>query len=255
MNAGIAATSAEVIVRLDGHCVPDPDYLEHSVRAVSDARVGVAGGGWRVSPGASTAVGRAIALVVSHPLGSGGARYRHLDAAGPVSQRVETVPFGAFRRILWEQLGGFDESLSANQDFDFNYRARAQGLDVVLDRRISASYVARPTLSALWRQYHRYGFWKARMLRKDPRAVHWRQVPPALVLPWALLTITLAVAWPSPLTVAAAALYPAVLLAGAAHLAARGADGPAAFAALAIVHLGWSAGFWLGAFGGRPPRR
>ncbi|MEO6221660.1 MAG: glycosyltransferase, partial [Vicinamibacterales bacterium] len=134
MNAGIAAITADVIVRLDAHCVPDADYLEQSMRVLAASNVGIAGGAWRVRAGAETPVARAIARVVSHPMGSGGARYRHPEAPGPQSMSVETVPFGTFRRPLWEQLGGFDESLSANQDFDFNYRARVAGYDVVLDR-------------------------------------------------------------------------------------------------------------------------
>lgn len=255
MNTGIAATTMDLVVRLDGHCVPDRGYIEQSVRALGEPRVGVAGGVWRVRAGADTPTARAIALVVSHPLGTGGARYRHPDAPGPESSSVETVPFGAFPRALWERLGGFDESLSANGDFDFNYRARAEGFDVVLDRRIQATYMARPTLGALRRQYFRYGFWKFRMLRKDVRAIHWRQVPPMLVLPWIVTSLVALVVWPSRVTALAAGLYPAVLLAGAFHLAARGSGVVPTLAALATVHLGWSAGFWRGALGGSPPAR
>jgi glycosyltransferase involved in cell wall biosynthesis len=255
MNIGIAATSSDIIVRLDGHSVPERDYLESSLRALDDSRVGVAGGVWRVQPGSGPAIARAIAAVVSHPLGSGGARYRHADAPGPVSEPVETVPFGAFRRALWDRLGGYDESLEANQDFDFNYRARLAGFDVVLDRRIKATYTARPTLGALWRQYVRYGFWKQRMLRKDARAFHWRQLPPILVLPWVALTLFALLLWPSPATMLAAGVYPALLVLGAIHLATRGVAVVPALAALATLHLGWSAGFWRGLLGGRPPAR
>ena len=255
MNDGIRATSVDIIIRFDAHALPDPDYVGRSLDAVSDTRVGVAGGVWRVQAGLPTAIGRAIALVVSHPLGSGGALYRHADAAGPERVLVETVPFGAFRRTLWERLGGFDESLAVNQDFDFNYRVRRAGFDVVLDRRIRATYFARPTLAALARQYFRYGFWKCRMLRKDPRSVHWRQIPPTLVLPWVLATTVSAVATPGLLTGLLAALYPALLLAGAAQIASRGAHVFAAFTALGTVHLCWSAGFWMGVGGTVSPTR
>ena len=255
MNAGIAAASADVIVRLDGHSVPGPDYLRHSLELVADPRVGVVGGGWRVLPGASTAVGRAIAAVVAHPLGSGGARYRHPDSTGSATISVETVPFGTFRRTLWEQLGGFDEFLAANEDSDFNYRARSAGSDVLFDRRIQTTYVARPTLTTLGRQYYRYGCWKLQMLRKDPRALHWRQVPPILLLPWVFLTGVLVASWPSPLSFLTAGLYPAALLLGSVHIATRGVQAPAALAALATVQVCWSAGFWRGVFRRSAPRR
>ncbi len=255
MNAGIAATTTDILVRLDGHCLPDCDYVEQSTRILEDRRIGVAGGVWRVRAGAETAIARAIALVVSHPLGSGGARYRHPYGPGPESMSVETVPFGAFHRTVWERLGGFDESLAANQDFDFNYRARVAGFGVVLDRRIKATYVARPTLGALWRQYVRYGFWKWRMLRKDGRAIHWRQVPPVLILPWIVATLVALVLWPARETVLSAAVYPAVLVLGALQIASRGGGVAAAAAALATVHVGWSTGFWRSVFGGSPPPR
>ena len=253
VNAGITASTSDVIVRLDGHSVPAPTYVDFSLQALSDSAAGVAGGVWRVEPGAPTVVARAIANVVSHPLGSGGARYRDASRrdAG-ISASVDTVPFGAFRRDLWTRLGGYDETLIANEDYDFNYRARRAGVAVVLDPRIESQYFARPTLGALGRQYHRYGFWKAQMLRKDPKALRWRQVPPALVLPWLVASSVVAVAMPPPMGLAAAAAYPAIIAAAAAHIAYRAkvaALWPAACAALAVVHVAWSAGFLRAAVG------
>jgi GT2 family glycosyltransferase len=252
MNTGIAAVSSDIIVRLDGHCIPGPDYLQRAVALVADDRVGVAGGGWDVKPGASTPVARAIARVVSHPMGSGGARYRQPDPVHTGPEPVETVPFGTFRRRLWEQLGGFDEALLVNEDFDFNYRARRAGYAVVFDGAIRAAYLARPTLTALARQYFRYGYWKRQMLRKDTKALHWRQLPPILILPWVIASTGLAVRFPGPVTWLMAAGYPAALVVTAARLAMGGTSAAAAAAALATVHVSWSAGFWRGVFSGRP---
>lgn len=246
MNLGIRATDADVIMRMDGHAIPASDYLERCLDVIGET-LRVVGGVWHVAPGADTAMARAIAAVVSHPLGSGGAAYRHADAAGAERLSVETVPFGTFPKALWEQLGGFDESLAANQDFDFNYRARKAGYDVVLDRRIQATYFARPTLAALWRQYSRYGFWKMQMLRKDPRAFHLRQLPPVLVAPWLKLSAVAAFIWPGALTMTAVAMYPLTLFAGALHVGMTKRVSPfAAAMAIATVHVAWSLGFWKG---------
>jgi len=248
MNAGVGATDADVIMRFDGHSVPAPDYLARCLKVWSDgSAVGVVGGVWHVAPGAPTAVARAIAAVVSHPLGSGGALYRSASATGPDRVEVETVPFGTFPRAVWQEVGGFDDSLAANEDFDFNYRVRQAGHTIVLDRRISATYLARPTLLTLARQYFRYGFWKVQMLRKDPRALHLRQVPPLLVLPWVLATLGLLGMRPGPVSAALASVYPLLVCAGALHVSTGRAVNPlAAAAAVATVHLTWSAGFWAG---------
>lgn len=251
MNAGIMACHADVVVRLDGHSVPDADYIEWSLKALSAEGAGVVGGVWHVVPGADTPMGQAIASVVSHPLGAGGAAYRN-EIGSRAVETVETVPFGAFRRSLWEQLSGYDESLAANQDFDFNYRTRKAGFEVVLDRRIRSTYRARPALRALARQYQRYGFWKVQMLRKDPRALHWRQVPPALVLPWLLASLSLALVSGHPAAWLAAAMYPAVVVIGASQVTLRDKTSStprflaATCAAFATVHIAWSVGFWKG---------
>jgi len=247
MNAGIRETTADVIMRMDGHALPAREYLARCLDVLDDddSRPGVVGGIWRVVASANTARARAIAAVVSHPLGSGGASYRH--PYGPVRLSVETVPFGTFPRAVWEQLGGFDESLEANQDFDFNYRARQAGFDVVLDRRITSRYYARPTLGSLARQYFRYGYWKVQMLRKDPRALHARQLPPALVLPWIIAAGITAVVLPGGIAAGAAVAYPLVLAAGGLHVGATRSVNPIAAAlVIATVHLSWSAGFWRG---------
>jgi hypothetical protein len=96
------------------------------------------------------------------------------------------------------------------------------------------------------------------MLRKDRRALHWRQVPPAVVLPWVIATLVAAVVWPGWLTVSWAALYPLLVVAGALHIGiTRSVNSLASVAAIATVHLFWSAGFWkaLSAGAGRRPGR
>lgn len=245
MNAGIRSTTCEVIVRLDGHSIPQPDYVATALAVLDDPSVAVAGGVWLIEPGAPTRTARAIAAVVGHWIGSGGAAYRH--AHGPEVRRdVETVPFGVYRRSLWVAVGGYDETLVANEDFDFNHRARKRGGVVRLDRRTRVVYLARPTLLRLWQQYFRYGFWKCQMLRKSPGAIHPRQLAPALLAPWLGVTLVSAVLAPTGGTLAAAALYPLGLAGAAAAFAARGHSAVATAAAVACVHVGWSVGFWTG---------
>jgi GT2 family glycosyltransferase len=80
-------------------------------------------------------------------------------------------------------LGGFNEKLLTNEDYDFNYRARQRGDRVVLDRSEHCDYFARATLRSLASQYRRYGFWKAQMLKQQPRSLKLRHAAaPAFVL-------------------------------------------------------------------------
>jgi glycosyltransferase involved in cell wall biosynthesis len=246
LNVGIAATHVDVIVRMDGHARPDPYYIERALIRLQEDEAGVVGGRWVVRHGAETPVARAIAAVVASPLGAGGARYRSAGAGAGVHV-VETVPFGVFHRALWLYLDGFDERLEANQDFDFNFRARQAGYRVVFDAGIQAEYFARPTLGALWRQYRRYGFWKARMLRKNVRALHPRQVPPIALLPWLMATAGGVLVAPNMLTLGAVLVWPAMVGSAAVLVAVRRRVSPLeAMRALLAVHVAWSVGFWHG---------
>jgi GT2 family glycosyltransferase len=92
------------------------------------------------------------------------------------------VAFACFRRSVWHDLGGFNERLLANEDYDFNYRVRQSGRKVILDRREYCDYFARPTLGALAAQYRRYGSWKAEMVRLSPRSLRLRHLAAPLFI-------------------------------------------------------------------------
>ncbi len=179
LNCALREAQGEIIVRLDAHSMPYPDYVE---RSVADLQAGLGenvGGTWEIQPGARTWVAQSIAVAASHPLGVGDALYRHSDKAA----LVDTVPFGAFKRELLALIGFFDETLLTNEDYEFNARIRKSGGKIWLDPSIRSVYFARPTLAKLARQYARYGFWKWRMLRRYPETLRWRQaLPPLFVL-------------------------------------------------------------------------
>lgn len=261
VNTGVRALGTDLIVRLDGHCRPARDYVRRLSLLAAAPDVGVAGGAWEIAPGAGSAAARAIALAGSHPFGSGGAAYRHPRRSDPLT--TDTVPFGCFRRRVWESLGGYDESLGANEDYEFNWRARRSGLRVVLDPSVRCTYLARATLGALARQYFRYGRWKAVVLRRQPLSLRLRQLAPAGVVAALGVSLALAVLRPDARWLLVVAGYAAVLgiAAGHATVSARSA-GPGRHgagvvlwlpvaAAFATAHVAWGLGFWAALV--RPP--
>ncbi len=158
-------------------------------------------------------------MAAAHPFGVGDARYRYTNEAG----YVDTVPFGAFRRDVFDRFGCFDEGLLSNEDYEFNARIRQGGGKIWLNPRIRSTYFARPTLKTLAQQYWRYGYWKWRMLRRYPQTLRWRQgLPPVFVLSLVIL-LALAPLWNLARLLLIAELlgYGLVLLAGAMPAALR----------------------------------
>jgi succinoglycan biosynthesis protein ExoA len=261
MNTGIRAAKGDVIVRIDGHSKPRPDYIRRAVAHLDEPRAGVAGGVWEIVPGAPTLRARAIALAVRSRLGSGGVAYRHSDAIR-TPRDVDTVPFGCYRRALWQELNGYDDDLLVVEDGDFNYRVRQAGYRVILDPEIRCTYVPRRRMRTLGRQYLRYGWWKIPMLLRHPGAVRIRQlIPLGFVTTVVLLAIASAIVPAAgPLLLALLAVYASAILASALYVARRARDLrlwlPVA-AAFAIIHFAWGLGglTHLVTFGRWPPWR
>ena len=178
LNCAIQVAQGEIIVRLDAHCMPRPDYISSCISALEQGKGDNVGGVWEIQPGGTGWMARAIAVAAAHPLGVGDASYRYTDTP----QQVDTVPFGAYHRSLVEKIGLYNEDLLTNEDYEFNVRVRQSGGVIWLDPAIRSVYFARDTLIGLIRQYARYGYWKARMLRRYPGTLRWRQaLPPAFV--------------------------------------------------------------------------
>lgn len=181
MNLGIKNAVGEIIIRMDGHAVPEKKYIKLAIETLEKG-YDVVGGICISRPADSSLIAKAASAGISHVFGVGDSRYR-LSRNKIKPQLVDTVPFGCFKKKLWEKLGGYDETLLTNEDYDFNYRVRKIGGTVFLNPQIITDYYGRKTLTGLAVQYYRYGKWKLIMLTKSPCSIRWRHaVPPLFVL-------------------------------------------------------------------------
>jgi glycosyltransferase involved in cell wall biosynthesis len=244
LNAAIEAARGEYVIRLDAHSIPHPEYVARSVAGLEQRRGENVGGVWKIIPQNDSWIARSIAAAAAHPLGVGDAKYRYADTA----EEVDTVPFGGFRRETLIALGGFDESLHTNEDYELNTRIRQSGGRLWLDPNIQVQYYSRPTLSALARQYARYGYWKVAMLRRYPGSLRWRQaLPPLFVL--GLIVLLIASFWlPAAgcAVLAVLAVYGTALLLSGVDTAIQLRSVPLAFGvplAVAVMHISWGGAF------------
>jgi hypothetical protein len=247
LNIGLAGATGDVIARMDAHVVYPPDYLERLVARLTETGAENVGGRVDTVPGGGTIVARAIARAMAHPFGVGNSHFR-LRAAAP--RFVDTVPFGCFRREVFDRIGRFDEELVRNQDDEFNARIIRHGGRILLDPAIVVRYAARPRLRLLARMYYQYGVFKPLVVRKIGALTSLRQLAPAGLLVGIALPSIVAITWPPAWLVAAAvaALYGVVAL-GCALTAARedGVRGVAArLAAFTVMHAAYGWGYLAG---------
>jgi succinoglycan biosynthesis protein ExoA len=243
LNAAVAATSGQVVVRVDAHAVLPPGYVRHALRALRET--GAANVGGRQAPVGHTTFGRAVAAAMRSPLGAGGAAYRTGTTAGA----VDTVYLGVFRREALDEVGGFDPRFTRNQDAELNLRLRRAGYTVWFEPGIEVVYHPRATVSGLASQYLQYGRWRRLTGRVHPGSLQPRQLaaPAAVVLLVGAAGASVLTADLRPVAVVGGGYLATVLGGGLRAGGVR--DGVPTAVALATMHLGWGIGFLVG-----PPR-
>lgn len=242
LNLALRHARGRWLVRVDAHSTIPPDYVALAVERLREGRWGGVGG--RKDGDATSAAGRAIAVAMGSKLGVGNSLYHH----GTREQQTDHVAFGAYPVALLKELGGWNERITANEDFELDYRIREHGHRLLFDPRMRIAWRCRESTAELFRQYRRYGAGKVDVALLHPRSISPRHVmPPAFVL-YAALAAVRGVRRPE---VALAMVAPYLLAVGLESVRCGSrlqgmherSRLPLAFASM---HLGWGIGFWLG---------
>ncbi|MEQ8717595.1 MAG: glycosyltransferase family 2 protein [Acidimicrobiales bacterium] len=251
LNAAIAASSGPVIVRVDAHSEVPPGYLRIALATLTETGA-VNVGGIQDALG-ETPFQRAVAAAMTSRFGVGGGAVHLGGSEGP----VDTVYLGAFRRDALDAVGGYDESLIRNQDYELNWRLRDAGGTVWFDPDLRVVYRPRSTLSGLAGQYLGYGRWKREVLRRHPRSIRPRQLAAPLLVAGLAGSVGLGLVGRRGAALAVPAAYLAGVVVAAVSTAlgvdheGRGsADRPGTAVRLVAIyptmHLSWGVGFLLG---------
>ncbi|AKR55884.1 succinoglycan biosynthesis protein exoa [Devosia sp. H5989] len=235
---------ADYLVRVDAHGAYPPDYCRALVAEAEHRRVASI-----VVP--MVTVGRAqfqraVAAAQNSPIGTGGSAHRIGGACGPVDHGHHALMrVDAFRAV-----GGYDETFRANEDAELDHRLRMAGHTIWLTDRTRMTYFPRDNAWGLFRQYFGYGGGGGGNIFKHHAPPRLRQVAPLAILPVVLLATLSIWHW--------GFLVPLALWGvGCIALGIRAARKfypddavPAVFLPLVgiaamVMHLGWSAGFWL----------
>jgi GT2 family glycosyltransferase len=251
-NIGVAATGSALVSLASAHSRTEPGYAAALAEAFACSGAALVGGRMDAvadgPDGPADPMAQAIVRATSSPLGLGSARHHYSDRAG----WVDTAFPGAYRRELFAEIGGFDESLVRNQDDELHLRARLAGHRMWFEPRLRSRYRPRRDLPALWRQYHQYGWWRAVTVHKHRRVVSARHLAPAALVAWLAagpVVLVLAGRRGPALAWAAGPVAWAGLLAVSGWRERDGPPGTAARvpAAVGCLHLAYGTGFWAGA--------
>ena len=190
MNIGIKETVGKYIIRLDAHAEYASDYISKCVHYLDTVDADNVGGIWETK--ARSKFGNTIAKMLTTPFGVGNSQFRINGKSG----YVDTVPFGAFRREVFEKYGGFDERLTRNQDNEINYRIRKNGGKIYMANDIHLTYYCRETVGGICKMAFQNGKWNVITMRFVPGSMGVRHFVPLVFLLSLIFLIIGTCIWP-----------------------------------------------------------
>jgi len=175
LNLAIKQSSGEFIIRLDVHSFYPSDYVRKCLTYIQSSESANIGGRWIIKPQKNTPLGQVIAFVLSHPFGAGSAHYR-LAPKAPI--QVDTVPFGCFKRFVFDEIGLFDERYIRNQDYELNKRIIESGKTITLYPNLYCTYFCRSNYSEFAKHCYKNGYWITFPLKYSLKSLTFRHLIP-----------------------------------------------------------------------------
>lgn len=175
LNIGIRAAKNDIVFRIDAHTTYPPNYFSILSKYLIELNADNVGGLCRTLPGGKSLISRAIAKAMSSIFGMGNSYFR---IGANAIREVDTVPFGCFRREIFDRIGLFDEELIRNQDDEFNGRIIKNGGKIFLIPDVIIDYFARDKISNFSKMFYQYGLFKPLVNKKLGSATTLRQFFP-----------------------------------------------------------------------------
>lgn len=206
MNRGIEAAKGDVIMRLDAHASYQPDYFSVLVKGLRRLNADNVGTVCKTDVLNKTPKTLAIREVLGNEFGVGNSTFRTgIDR----EQEVETVPFGCWRKEVFERYGKYDVRLVRNQDIELNKRIIRGGGKIYILPDTYCTYLARETWHALAKNNYGNGKWNILTVyyTKTLSSLSLRHFIPLLFLLSLIVPLSLALIWWPFALISAASLF------------------------------------------------
>ncbi len=232
-----ATADTRYLLRCDAHSIYPPNFILDVVRSLQ--RTGAASVVVPMDAVGQTCFQKGNAWIVDTPLGSGGSRHR----GGKASGFVEHGHHAGFDLNWFNEIGGYDETFSHNEDAEYDVRLAKAGGRVFLDAAIRIRYIPRGSIGRLARQYYNYGKGRARNMRKHGTRLKLRQAIPLFALLGSVFGLLAAPFFPPALLLPGG--YATILILASAFMIVTKGSICGIFSGIAsgIMHLSWALGY------------
>lgn len=188
LNLGIKKANGDVIIRMDAHAEYPINYISVLVENLFKLGADNVGGIVQTLPIDGSLNSISIAAALGSPFGVGNSHFR--IGSNNVRQ-VDTVPFGCYRRKVFDTIGLYDEDLIRNQDDELNGRLIKNGGKIYLIPEVVINYYARSKVSKIALMFYQYGLFKPLVNKKLGSPATLRQFFPLLFVVGLILGLIL----------------------------------------------------------------
>jgi len=157
MNMGIKESRGNYIIRLDAHGVFPNNYFSELVNSSKKLDADNIGATWITDVKNKNPKTNAIKTVLCSKFGVGDSIFR----IGGIDQamEVDTVPFGCYKRDVFNKIGFYNYRLTRNQDIELNKRLKRSGGRIYLLPDLFSIYYARETFWGIANNNFGTGLW------------------------------------------------------------------------------------------------
>ena len=167
-NLGAGQAAGEILLFTDADAEPCPDWIQTMLAAFADPDVAGVKGVYRTRQ--SERVARFVQLEYEE-------KYTRMTKVTSVSRApaidfIDTYSAG-YRRQVFQDSGGFDESFRIDEDQEFSFRLANRGYHLVFAPAAVVYHQHATTLSAYARKKFWIGYWKVHVHARHPNKL-WR---------------------------------------------------------------------------------
>lgn len=182
-NVALNHVNNDVVLKVDAHAHIPKDFISNNVNCLNNGEDIC--GGYRPNIIEDTNNWNDMLLKAETSMfGSSIASYRR----NINKQYVKSVFHGAYRKKVFDDVGGFNENLSRTEDNEIHYRMRLKGYKICFDPKIISYQLTRSTLKKMIQQKFANGYWIGRTFWVCPKCLEKYHFIPMLFVLGILIT-------------------------------------------------------------------
>ncbi len=163
LNLGIRNAQGDFIMIASAHSTFSENYITEIMELFHKTNADVIGGKLFTTVKNKNSKSLSIAKILSSKFGVGNSFFR---IGSETMKKVDTVPFGIYKRSVFDDVGLYDERLIRNHDIELSKRMIQKDKVIILIPDLSCTYYAREKFGSLAKNNFLNGYWNILVIYK-----------------------------------------------------------------------------------------